>query len=241
MTNQQNTHRGNGGRSVATVLASLVGIVGLTMLLGGIAIIGVHGLARDDDGYYSTHTERLDSDAYAIATDEVDLGGDSGGLGVDDLAATARLTAESADDAPVFVGIARKTDVDAYLAGVGHSEVTDVRANGPAYEQVSGGAPKAPPATQDFWVAQSQGSGQQLVDWDVEGGTWTALVMNADASSGIAVDVEAGAKVSWLIWVGIGLALIGLAVTGTAAFIVSRLVRNGPGIVAPPAAAQAPA
>ena len=52
--------------------------------------------------------------------------------------------------------------------------------------------------------------------------------MNADASRGVDLDVDAGAKVSWLIWVGIGLTIIGLVITGLAGFAVSRLAGRKP-------------
>jgi hypothetical protein len=50
--------------------------------------------------------------------------------------------------------------------------------------------------------------------------------MNADASRGVTVEAEAGAKISWLIWVGIPLALVGLAIAGGSAFGLVRVLRR---------------
>ena len=47
--------------------------------------------------------------------------------------------------------------------------------------------------------------------------------MNANASPGVDINVDAGAKVSWLIWVGIGLTIIGLGFTGLAGFVIRKI------------------
>ena len=47
------------GRVIGMIVSSIAALVGGLMLLGGLALIAVHGLARDDDGYYTTDTERL--------------------------------------------------------------------------------------------------------------------------------------------------------------------------------------
>ncbi len=218
---------GDGGRTAGLVLSSLAGLFGVLILLGGVALIGVHGVARDDDGYYTTETEQLTSDGYAVSTGEVDFG-ETGGVDINDLAATLRIDASSTDGKSVFVGIASVDDAERYLAGVDHSVVSDLRNSGPQYDQLSGGAPKAPPAAQDFWVASSTGTGEQTAEWTPEAGKWAAVVMNADAGRDVAVDVDAGAKISWLIWVGIGLTLVGLLISGVAGFAISRLAGRKP-------------
>jgi hypothetical protein len=214
-----------GGRTVGIVLSSIVGLFGLVILIGGIALIAVHLFARDDDGFYSTNTEELRSNGYAVATDEIDLGGGSGGFSVDDLSATVRIDASSADGKPVFVGIGPTTDVDRYLDGVAHSEVTDFD-GGPQYTQHAGGAPSGLPGAQGFWVARSQGLAGQRVEWDLDNGNYTAVAMNAGGSRGVGVDVDVGAKVSWLIWVGVGLTVVGLLIVGAVVFGISRLARE---------------
>ena len=82
------------------------------LTLGGAALIGVHAFARDDDGYYSTETEQLISDGYAVSTAEVDLAGDGNGFGVEDLGASLRVNAESVGGQPVFIGIASQDDAE---------------------------------------------------------------------------------------------------------------------------------
>ena len=217
---------GGAGRIIGIVLISLVGLFGLAILLGGLALVSVHAFARDDDGFYEIESEQLVSDDYAIATNEIVLGDDLGDVGVDDFAVTVRFGATGAGDRPVFIGIASRDDAERYLEGVAHAEVTDIDNSGPVYVQRGGAAPKDRPADDDFWVASAQGSGEQTVEWKIESGDWKAVAMNADASRGVDIDVDAGARVSWLIWVGVGLTLLGLLVTGLAAFAILRLTRQ---------------
>jgi hypothetical protein len=220
------TNRGAGGRTVGAVVLGVIGIFGILIAVAGIALVGVHAFLRDDDGYYTTDSERLTSAGYALASDKIDLGTKSAGFDADDLDVSLRFAAESTNGEPVFVGVARKGDVAQYLGGVAHTRVDDLSGGGPSYTQVRGGAPPADPSSEDFWVAESEGSGRQTVGWKIDSGTWTAVAMNADAGRGVSVDAEAGAKITWLIWVGLGLAGLGLAIAGACGYAFNRVLRG---------------
>jgi hypothetical protein len=109
-----------------------------------------------------------------------------------------KITA-AADEAPVFVGIARTHDVSAYLAGVAHATVKDMDGDA-SYDVQEGRAPSTPPSQADIWVAKSSGSGTQQVVWQVQNGDWTVVVMNADGSRGVTAEVAAGATLPSLDW-----------------------------------------
>jgi hypothetical protein len=65
--------------------------------------------------------------------------------------------------------------------------------------------------------------------------------MNADGSRGVAADVDLAAKLSFLIWVAIGLLIGGVLVTGgSAALIVLAVRTRRPQPPAPPGSVQAP-
>ena len=121
----------------------------------------------------------------------------------------------------------------AYLEGVEHTVLTDWDGSGfdewggePVYEQIAGGRPPSAPAEQDFWVASSEGQGQQVLDWDVAGGTWMVLVANADASRPVAVEAEAGLRLGWLVWVAVGFAVVGLLILALSAWGIYRRLRR---------------
>ena len=50
--------------------------------------------------------------------------------------------------------------------------------------------------------------------------------MNAGATRGVDVDVDAGGKISWLIWVGVGLTIVGVLMVGATIVLIARLGRR---------------
>jgi hypothetical protein len=211
---------------LGVVFSSIAGLVGVGLLLGGLGLVAVHAFARDDDGYYTSDREHLQSPGFAIATDDLDLDFGAGGWTPGDVFGTVRVRAESSNGDPVFVGIAPTSDVDRYLSGVGHSQVTDFAGGDPRYDVQPGRAPRSRPDAQDFWVSQAAGGGEQIVSWDVESGNWSAVAMNADAARGVSVDADAGVKVGWLVWLGIGLAVFGALMAATGVILVLRIGRR---------------
>jgi hypothetical protein len=86
--------------------------------------------------------------------------------------------------------------------------VTDI-GDEPEYSEREGAAPGAPPEEQDIWVASTSGTGEQTLEWDPEEGSWSAVVMNADASRGVSAELSIGAELDSVLWIGIGLVLAG--------------------------------
>jgi hypothetical protein len=130
-------------------------------------------------------------------------------------AATLTVSARDSDQ-PVFLGVARAADVDAYLNGVAYDEVRDLRLR-PYQVQTTrhSGIPFAdPPGAESFWLASSTGTSPTL-DWKVEGGDYRLVLMNADGSPGAAANTQIGVKVSGLRGIGVGV-LIGGAVAALA-------------------------
>ncbi len=204
--------RWSAGRIVLVVLGSLAALLGAGLLAVGGGLLWADQTQRDDDGYLSTPTERFDVSSYAIVSEPIDLvEADTEGVDwllSDDVLGDVRLRAADGD---LFLGIAPTSKVEAYLSGVEHHKLTDVEYDPfrARYEPVAGDAPTAPPGEQDFWAARASGSGEQTLRWDPESGNWSLVVMNADASPGIAADLSVGAEANFLIWLAIGLLVAG--------------------------------
>ena len=237
------------GRIVLLVVGSLLALIGLGLAAGGGVIVWANGTQRDADGYFTTSTERFRTATYALTSDQVDLGaeGEHAGWAADvgDFA-RVRVRAESAAPGrPVFVGIGPERDVEAYLSGVAHDEVSDVNFDPfrVQYRVQPGTAVPASPTRQDFWVAQSAGTGTRTLEWGLEPGTWALVVMNADAARGVVADVNLGIAVDHLLAIGIGLLAGGLVLLGSGVTMVAFGARGGgavppgPGAPAEPAAA----
>jgi hypothetical protein len=219
----------NAGRIALIVTGALTTLLATALVLGGsLALYGE--LEKDDDGYLTTDAHRFAGDTRALTTGnlDVDLGEGDWVVRPDDLG-KLRLTAESRADKELFVGIARTSDVERYLSGVPHTTVDDVEA-GPFdsfdadYTRHPGQGRPASPEHADIWAASNQGAGTQTVDWEVEDGDWSVVVMNADGSLGVDADISAGADVPFLNelgWTALGSGSFALA------FGITLLVLGG--------------
>jgi hypothetical protein len=213
------------GHLLGLVVAGGMALVGVLLLIGGLAVIGAHAFVRDDDGFYTTDTERLETDDAALVTEDIDLSERAADWAPDELLGDLRFRAESSGGAPVFVGIARTADVERYLDGIAHAKVTNFE-NNPGYDDQPGTARAPRPSAEAFWASQSQGTGEQTVEWKAENGNWTAVAMNPDGRPVIAIEADAGVQIGWLIWLGLGLTLLGLAVTAAGVAVVVMLRRR---------------
>jgi Domain of unknown function (DUF4389) len=229
-------------RVVLLVLGSLLALIGFGLLAGGGSLGWALATQRDDAGYFTTSTERFATESYAITSDKIDLGnpGPDDWWAEQDLA-TVRIIADNAGSGELFVGIGPEADVEAYLAGVAHDEVTDVEFNPFTVdyrrEHPDGTTIPAVPTDQAFWVAQATGAATQSLTWDLEPGRWAIVVMNADAQQVVAADIELGGQVDYLVQIAIGLAIGGVVLLAIAtAMIVGSVVRP---VAAGPAAGTA--
>ena len=202
------------GRIVMLVLGTLAALLGLG-LLAGAGFTGWANYQQRDGGYFTTPSERYTVDSYALTSPRLNVMTDAGPSGVDPaaMAGSVMLRGSAADSAQqIFIGIAPQAQVAAYLSGVRHSELTEVRFSPfrAQYRDVAGTKPPARPAEQTFWTASATGPGTQELRWDLRSGDWAVVIMNADASSPVSVDLRGGAR-SDLLWpVFIGLLIGGI-------------------------------
>ena len=198
--------------------------IGLAALAGGGALVGVHATQRDDDGNYMADAVELTTPTRALVADDVDVDLDGVTWLLDDgRLGDLRLSATGARDGPVFVGIGPKDDVAAFLSGVPQASA-DFGDAGVPTERTAGARAPAPPAAQTFWSQSASGSGRQTIVWPVDSGEWSAVVMNADGSAGVAVESQLGVRTDGVLWLGIAAlaAGAGLAALGTALIVTGR-------------------
>jgi hypothetical protein len=141
------------------------------------------------------------------------------------------------------VGVGPSDDVAAYLAGAGYDEIeiTGNRSDDFDLTTTSGGALVAAPSTQSFWVASAEGPGAQTLEWDVQSGEWTMVIMNADGSAGIDVAVTAGVSIGGiLLAAGVGIIFAGLVLGAIAAGLLVLATRPEPGTETQPYLAGRP-
>src|SRR5215207_4547648 len=115
------------GKSIALVVTVALA----SLLAAGILSIGALALygnsQKDSDGYLSTDTHRFEAGTRALATENLDLDlGDADRFVQTNDLGDVRVQVDSRGEKPVFVGIARTSDVESYLSGVSYTTLTDV-------------------------------------------------------------------------------------------------------------------
>jgi hypothetical protein len=153
-----------------------------------------------------------------------------------------RIRGESAAGGKLlFIGIGPEAAVAGYLGSVAHANVEDIDVDPfrAQYRPIAGGPPQGPPTAQHFWAVSASGVGQQTVTWKVREGDWSVVVMKADGSRRVVADIDLGAKLSFLLWLAIGLLLGGVFVLAgsTALIVLAARRRQAPPVPPVPATA----
>lgn len=213
------------GHWVLLVIGVLLFALGVGFSLGGALALGASGLQRDGN-YLTGETERTQGTGHALTSPPAYI--DSGSTGmpafptVGDLASVQVRVSNVLPDQEVFVGIAATSDVDVYLEDVASTSlVSALRPDGKGWSwskpgeedkerTTPGNRTPAAPGEQGFWAVSASGAGAQEITWDLEPGQWSLVIMNADASRPVWVDLQAGARSDLLGPVGTGLLVAGL-------------------------------
>jgi hypothetical protein len=202
--------RGWSGGSIFVLIAGiLVALMSLGLLIGGGATLWADRTQREG-GFVTSPTFDFSSDSFAIVSDDMKIHMDGPDWVLPrSIIGDARIRVSGADE-EVFVGIARTSDLARYLDGVAYSTVTDLtRYDGRALPVTPGGAPAARPEGNDFWIASSTGEGSATLRWPVTSGSWSMVVMNADASRGLSFFGDFGAEAPVLGAIAVGLLIAG--------------------------------
>ena len=198
--------RMTGRSNTAVAFGAVAVLLGVVLVFSGMGPMGEY---RDADGFYMSDPFTVDRASHAIVSNDVDLlrgryetlTEGSVVLGFVGEPDDVRMQAVARGPGALFLGIADTSAVNEYLDGVAHDEVTDWDSNLAAmtdieYTTHQGSALPGPPSTEGFWEASTAGTGQQTLDWTIESGDWTAVIMNADASHGIMAELAFGAAPS---------------------------------------------
>lgn len=221
-------HGEGGGPTVVAVAGGIVALLAAGLLVAGAALLWV-AEQRDPNGYLTTGPHDFASPTFAISSDDLDVVADAPRWLFDqDRLGTIRIRA-SGSEQPLFIGVAPAQAVRGYLLEVPHQVATDVGTDpfDVAYREAIGSRAPRPPDGESFWVASAVARGDGELSWDVAPGRWAVVVMNADRSAGIDARLELGAKIGFLVPVGVGLIVGGalLFMVGLGGVVFGLLAR----------------
>ncbi|MDQ1056141.1 hypothetical protein QFZ23_000042 [Arthrobacter globiformis] len=230
------------GRMVMLVLGTIAALLGVG-LLAGAAGVGWLNFQQRDEGYFTTQSHRFDAASSAITSAGLDVmvSGRLPDVIPSDAAGSILLRGSGASPGKgIFIGVAPQQDAARYLDGVKRSEIRELnlRPFRVDYTEVPGTRSPARPGTQNFWVASAEGTGTQELRWNILPGSWTVVIMNADATAPVSVDLQAGVRSDllwplflWLLIAGIVLLVVGVPLIVAGAM---GLGRHGPPPHLPP-------
>jgi hypothetical protein len=203
--------------------------VALALITGGGTALWADQAKRDSAGYFTGSNHRIANGSYAVTQDGVNIDHLPGWANNGKLA-RLRIAATSDTGRPIFIGIARERDADAYLANVAHANLDDFEESDSTqtYDVVGGTAKPKRPASQSIWVASATGNSSAALKWKVREGKWSVVLMNAEASKNVAADVKLGVNIRYLGWLSGGLLAIGGVLAALAAFVIVRGSRRRP-------------
>lgn len=205
------------GRRRTTVI-----LVGSVLVVAGLVLIYNFGLAslahspafRDHN---LTDPFTIEVSSHAVVSDDVELLRWNTMPDFVSPPEDVRVEGVAAGSGSLFMGIAPADAVAGYLDGVAHDEITKWDSTQDDIEYVvytrnEGAADPGAPETEGFWVASVSGNGELALDWTIENGEWALVIMNADASPGVAADVRFGtATLAMLLPIGMASLAVGLA------------------------------
>lgn len=228
---------------VMLVVGIMLSLLGFALATAG-AAAAVLGSAQGDNGFFASRTERYTVASYALVSPQLDAIGEGTPERLPFDVGTLRLRATATETgSSVFIGIAPQADVDAYLRGVHHTELQEVKFQPfrPVYRDVPGTAAPALPAAQSFWAASATGPGQQELTWQIAAGSWTVVVMDADAREGVSADLQAGFRSELIKPAATGLLLGGTfaLIVGVPLLVAGAAGLGRPGRIPAPATGQA--
>lgn len=207
---------------VLLVFGVLITALGLAAAIGG-ALLMAADSAQRDGRFLSGSAETFQSTGYAVSTSaSLEASAEPGLPAPEDLATLRVRAAAVVPDQEVFVGIAPTAEVRAYLADVPHAVLDHLSwgqrsgqwtwspGTDATMRELSGDRFPAAPGEQDFWTVSVSGTGTQEITFDLQAGQWTLVVMNADATRPVWIELQPGVRTELLGPVNPGLLVGGI-------------------------------
>jgi hypothetical protein len=209
---------------VAIILGILFALAGLASVTSGGFLLGVYATQRDASGFFTSPGQQVGSYGFALTAPDINatLGPRWERWVPAWGSVTVRIEGASLLPAPLFIGIGPTGRVSKYLTGVPRDRITriDWMAGSVEYSHVDGTNLPPAPGRQSFWVAKEEGSGTQTLEWELQQGDWTVVIMNADASAPVAATISVGAHFGILTPLVVGLTAGGVVLLAIGATLI---------------------
>jgi hypothetical protein len=217
------------GRIVLLVFGILFVLAAFGLLVSGGILMAVDSAFKDNEGYFTTSFQPVEAGSSMIVSEQAQIRMAPKWKVYKESPVTIKVEAYNDDSSkPIFIGIARESDMSSYLKDRSYDEFTgfDFENSKIELRHHTGTDFSSPPADRNIWVASVSGTGEQSLTWDLASGDYNLVIMNADGSSPIEAHVSFGARVAGIIHaVGIGLIIggvVSLIIGGVMIFFAAK-------------------
>jgi hypothetical protein len=205
--------RSAAGPVIALAVGVLLLFAGIGTVVGGGAVLALSG-NRDSGGYVTSPAMRVESSTAAITVEDVTIHTDDlWSRNLTDIGGV-RITGTDPSGAPLFLGIARASAVDGWLAGTAHDQLLTVSNRTARYDRAAGPVrPVTAPTAETFWLATASGTGSVVLNWRADDGDFAVVLANADGTPGVTGQVRVATQIPDLTGLGGGLLGTGIVLT----------------------------
>lgn len=197
------------------IVSILLFALGIVAIAGG-ALVLYWNSATDGEGYFISpvHEVRSSANAFALWVAPMQSGSTFSWLGEDNIAQTKWIIKSVDSGTQVFAGWTKAASGEAYLSQFRY-ETPDkgwhwridayyAEIDIPSTKIVNQGAPPRTPADEIFWTDSAVTADSATIYWDPSweqsAGMNIIILMNADGTAGVDVDLQLGFKVPILTW-----------------------------------------
>lgn len=217
------------GRIILLIFGIIILVVSLALLFGGGALLWANSMLTDSEGFFTTEAIHLDRESYAIITAPADI--DLGAAWLWDWGRLVSFKVEGSSDDPskqIFMGIAEESDLNVYLHDVRYDEITNFSfyPYRLTYVPHQGDSQPTAPASETFWRAPAHGAGPQTLEWELETGTYSLVLMNDDGSAGVDLSIVFGVKIPLVFEIAVGFLVGGIVALIIGILMVYFVVRT---------------
>jgi len=222
-----------GAGKIILLVFGIIGIlISIGLLVSGGTLLWVNSAIKDSEGFYTTRTIEIKNNAHAVVTGPANIDIEAGWL----LGNLVNFKVEGSNhdsSTQIFIGVAKEADVDAYLSGVEHDEITSLHIYPYHVNYLHHFGNKIPedPTSQTFWTASTSGTGTQILEWELKPGSYSLVLMNDDGSAGIDMDIVLGVRVPLLLGISVGL-LGGGVIAVSISILMIYLAARKPSVIA---------
>lgn len=196
-------------RGLGMALGGLAIALGLVLSVTGAGVLFVDRGGRSDGGYVMGQLTSYSTPTAAILAPDLEMPSKAPSVltGPEQLGAL-RVEVSGAEGEALFVGIGRSDDVSNWLRGTAYDEIDQLGLR--RVHSRRDGRSSAPDPATVTWAASRTGTGDFALTWPAEEGRWAVVMMRADGSPGVNVDVRAGATLPQIETLGTMLLVAGV-------------------------------